>query len=155
MRIHLMLYASLFQLLDKVPHEELKTQFLHLIGYLSNAPDVPLQLFLDSLEEIRSHGDIQVAYTFDNGKFFLHGTAKILYETKLSHGCKKVGHIEDVVVLPNQRNLGIAQTLIKTLLCDASNICYKVILDCKEELAPVYEKGGFRKNGVCLEHRFL
>ena len=148
-----MLYASLFQLLDQVSHEELKTQYLHLIGYLSIAPDVPLRLFLDSLEEIRSHGDIQVAYTLENGRCFLHGTAKILYETKLSHGCKKVGHIEDVVVLPNQRNIGIARTLIQILLSNAS-MCYKVVLDCKEELSPVYEKVGFRKSGVFMEHRF-
>jgi glucosamine-phosphate N-acetyltransferase len=150
-----MQYASLFQLLDQVPHEELKSQYLHLLGYLSIAPDVPLRVFLDALEEIRSQGDIQVAYTLENGKCYLHGSAKILYETKISHGCKKVGHIEDVVVLPNQRNQGIAQTLLRNLITTASITCYKVIMDCKEELLPLYEKGGFRKSGLHLEHRFL
>ena len=150
-----MKYASLFQLLDQVSHQEMMTQYLHLIGYLSIAPDIPLPLFLSSLEEIRSHGDIQVAYTLENGKCFLKGTATLWYETKISHGCKKVGHIEDVVVLPNQRNLGIAQHLIESLLCDASTTCYKVILDCKEELLPLYEKSGFRRSGLYLEHRFL
>ena len=150
-----MLYASLFQLLDKVSHEEIKTQYLHLIGYLSIVSDVPLRLFLDSLEEIRTHGDIQVAYTLEDGKCFLHGSATLLYETKISHGCKKVGHIEDVVVLPNQRNQGIAQTLVHTLLCNASSLCYKVVLNCKEELCPIYEKCGFRKSGLFLEHRFF
>lgn len=150
-----MLYASLFQLLDHVSHQDLMTHYLHLLSYLSIAPEVPLRLFLDSLEEIRTHGDIQVAYTLEDGKCFLHGTATLLYETKISHGCKKIGHIEDVVVLPNQRNQGVAQTLIHTLLCNASNTCYKVVLDCKEELYPVYEKCGFRKSGLCMEHRFL
>ncbi len=150
-----MLYASLFQLLEKVSHEELKTQYLHLIGYLSIVPEVSLRLFLDSLEEIRTHGDIQVAYTLENGKCFLHGTATLLYETKISHGCRKVGHIEDVVVSPNYRNLGIAKQLIRILLCDASSSCYKVVLNCQEDLYPVYEKCGFRKSGLFMEHRFL
>jgi len=150
-----MQYASLFQLLNPVSQEEIMNQYLHLIRYLSVAPDVPLQLFLDSLEEIRCHGDIHVAYTVENGKCFLHGTATLLYETKISHGCKKVGHIEDVVVLPNQRKLGIAHKLVQGLLTKASDTCYKVILDCKEELLPFYEKSGFMNTGLHLEHRFL
>jgi glucosamine-phosphate N-acetyltransferase len=150
-----MQYASLFELLNLIPHKELMSQYLHVIGYLSIAPDIPIRKFLDSLEEIRSHGDIQVAYTLEDGRCYLHGTATLLYETKISHGCKKVGHIEDVVVLPNQRNLGIAQHLIQTLISNASNTCYKVILDCKDELLPFYEKQGFRKSGLFMEHRFL
>jgi len=150
-----MQYASLFQLLDQVSHRELMEQYLHLLGYLSITPEVPLHLFLDSLEEIGQRGDIRVAYTLEDGRCFLHGTATLFYETKISHGCKKVGHIEDVVVLPNQRNVGIAQSLIHQLSCIASATCYKVLVNCKEELCPLYEKGGFRKVGIHLEQRFL
>jgi len=150
-----MLYASLFELLDKVSHQDLMNQYMRLISYLSITSEVTLRKFLDSLEEIRSHGDIQVAYTLEDGKCFLHGIATLLYETKISHGCHKVGHIEDVVVSPNYRNLGISKCLINTLLLNASRTCYKVILDCKEEVSPVYEKNGFCITGVQMTHRFL
>jgi GNAT superfamily N-acetyltransferase len=150
-----MLYDSLFQLLDKIPHKELMDQYMHLIGYLSITPEVTLQKFLDSLQEIQSNGLIQVAYTLEDGRFFLHGTATLHYETKLSHGCHPVGHIEDVVVAPNYRNLGIAKKLIDILLCTASTTCYKVVLDCNEELIPVYAKCGFTPTGIHMSHRFL
>ncbi len=150
-----MLYASMFQLLDQVPHRELMHQYMHLLGYLTIVPDVPLRLFLESLKEIQSHGDIQVAYTLEDGHFYLHGAATIRYETKISRGCLKVGHIEDVVVSPNHRRLGIAQTLIQQLLCSSSNKCYKVLLSCTEELSPLYEKCGFRQAGLTMERRFL
>jgi glucosamine-phosphate N-acetyltransferase len=149
-----MKYASLFELLDKVPHQELKNQYLHLLSFISITPDVPIRTFLSSLEEIRSHGDIQVAYTMEDGRCFLHGAATLLYEAKISHGCSKVGHIEDVVVTPNYRNLGIAQQLVHLLIHNASVTCYKIILNCNEELIPLYEKCGFRNMGVHMENRF-
>jgi glucosamine-phosphate N-acetyltransferase len=150
----MMKYDSLFELLDKVPHQEIKYQYLHVLSFITITPDVPIRTFLNSLEEIRSHGDIQVAYTMEDGRFFLHGAATILYETKISHACSKVGHIEDLVVTPNYRNLGIALQLVDILIRKASVTCYKVILHCNEELTPLYEKCGFRKCGSHMENRF-
>jgi len=99
-------------------------------------------------------GDIHVAYTVENGRIFIHGTATLLYETKLIQGGKKVGHIEDIVVSPNYRDQGIAKRLISILTQMASETCYKVILDCPKELVPFYEKCHFVEKGVQMAHYF-
>jgi glucosamine-phosphate N-acetyltransferase len=113
-----------------------------------------MDLFIKSVLEIQERGDIQVAYTVEDGKICIHGTATILYERKLIRGCKKVGHIEDVVVSPNYRDQGIAKHLVTTLTEMASESCYKVILDCTEDLIPFYEKCHFTLKGVQMGHYF-
>ena len=40
------------------------------------------------------------------------------------------------------------------LLQLATNTCYKVILDCKEELVDFYSKNGFNKNGNQMSKYF-
>ena len=54
-----------------------------------------------------------------------------------------------VVVHEDYRGMGISQKILNLLKKEAEeNNCYKIILDCKEELIPVYEKNGFTKKGV-------
>jgi len=55
-------------------------------------------------------------------------------------------HIEDIVVLKEWRNKGLAQELVKNLQTITINAnCYKVIMDCHENLETFYEKTGFKK----------
>jgi glucosamine-phosphate N-acetyltransferase len=128
--------------------------YLRLLRYLTVAPDVSIELFIKSVLEIQERGDIYVAYTVEGGQICIHGTATLLYETKLIRGCKKVGHIEDVVVSPNYRDQGIGKHLVTHLTQMASATCYKVILDCTEELVPFYEKCYFELKGVQMSHYF-
>ena len=150
-----MLYDTLLYLSKEYPLKEVKEGYLRLLTYLTSAPDVSDELFMKSMNEIFTHGIIQIAYTIEDKKLFIHGTATLLYETKMIHGCKKVGHIEDVVVSPNYRNQGIATTLLHILKEEASRTCYKIILDCKEDLIPVYEKSGLLQHGIQMSHYFI
>ena len=62
-----------------------------------------------------------------------HGT--VVDERKFIHGGSVAGHIEDIVVSPEVRGMGLGITLVKGLR-DMATIglgCYKVILDCKED----------------------
>jgi glucosamine-phosphate N-acetyltransferase len=80
-------------------------------------------------------------------KITILGSGTIIYEPKIIHGCKNVGHIEDIVVHEKYRGQGIAQKILEKLTEAASNKnCYKVILDCKKDLITFYEKSGFRQN---------
>ena len=149
-----MRYISLSILCNEETIKQVKESYFRLLSYLTVAPEVSTELFIQSVLKIHEQGDIQVAYTVENGKIFIHGTATLLYESKLIHGCKQVGHIEDVVVSPNYRDQGIAKNLIKILTQMATEKCYKVILDCKEELIPFYEKCHFEPKGVQMAHYF-
>jgi len=75
------------------------------------------------------------------------GTGSLLVEQKLTHNMGKVGHIEDVVVDQQYRGFGMARQLVERLICIAhDNNCYKVILDCSDDLIGFYGKMGFEKS---------
>jgi len=93
-------------------------------------------------------GHVYIALTNDKK---IIGTAKLLIEQKFSHAGGKVGHIEDVVTSKEYCNNGVASDLIKTLVDLAiKQGCYKVILNCKDELVPFYNKFGFYHRENCL-----
>ena len=106
------------------------------------------------MTQIEKNGDIQIAYTKENDTILIHGTATLWYETKILHGCKKVGHIEDVIVSPQYRDQGITMNLINILKVNSSATCHKVILHCSKEYIPFYEKCDFVKKEVQMEHFF-
>jgi glucosamine-phosphate N-acetyltransferase len=73
------------------------------------------------------------------------GTATLLIERKFIHGGGRVGHIEDVSVHGDHQRQGIGTALVEHAIKTARRAgCYKVILDCFDELVPFYERMGFR-----------
>jgi len=70
-------------------------------------------------------------------------------ETKIHNNMRKVGHIEDLIILDEYRNRGVGTYLLEKLLEIAKkNNCYKTILECNPDLVFFYEKFGFNKKGV-------
>ena len=83
------------------------------------------------------------------------GTIKLIIERKFWQGGKRAGHIEDVVTRKGFENMGVAGSLIKKALVEAKKLgCYKVILDCRDELVPFYRKFKFYKFESCLRVDF-
>lgn len=74
------------------------------------------------------------------------GTASLLIEPKFIHDGGVVGHIEDVAVHSDTQHHGLGAALVNHLLevCRQAG-CYKVILDCDEDVIPFYEKLGFHQ----------
>ncbi len=74
------------------------------------------------------------------------GTASLLIEPKFIHHGGVVGHVEDVAVRADHQHHGVGAALIQHLLdvCRRAG-CYKVILDCEDDVAPFYEKLGFHR----------
>jgi len=81
-----------------------------------------------------------------NNELIASGT--ILYETKLIHNISLYAHIEDIIVSSKYRKNGYGLILLNELVnvCK-KNKCYKILLDCQEELITFYKKPGFKKNG--------
>ena len=132
---------------------EIVDDYVNLLKNLTEAPDIPLNLFINNIHDISQMGKIIVCH-IDNK---IIGTGTIIYEPKIIHGGKKVGHIEDVVVSPEYRGLRVATTILKMLIEDSrTNDCYKVILDCNNDNIPFYEKIGFiNKNAQMTYHNNL
>jgi glucosamine-phosphate N-acetyltransferase len=77
------------------------------------------------------------------------GATTLLVEQKFIHGGGLVGHIEDVAVRKGSEGRGIGGSLVKAAVRTAEQLgCYKVILDCKEELEPFYARLGFMKRDL-------
>ena len=74
----------------------------------------------------------------------LLATASVFFEQKLIHSGGVVAHIEDVVVTPEYRGKNVGSFLMKNMidLCKTWN-CYKIILNCNENVKSFYEKLGF------------
>jgi glucosamine-phosphate N-acetyltransferase len=131
--------------------EEIKNQYLFLLSFLTHTPTITTEEFIYQINEISKIGVIIICYSknVETQTIVVLGSGTILYEPKIIHGCKKVGHIEDIVVHQNYRSYGIAKNILNQLTVLAKeNNCYKIILDCKKELCGFYEKNGFTNNGI-------
>lgn len=74
------------------------------------------------------------------------GTASLLLEPKFIHNGGTVGHIEDVAVHVAFQHHGVGAALVQYLLDVCRTLgCYKVILDCEDDVVPFYEKLGFHR----------
>jgi glucosamine-phosphate N-acetyltransferase len=79
------------------------------------------------------------------------GFASILFEIKVRGGI--MGHIEDVVVDVNYRNLGVGRFLINELINVAKiKKCYKISLECRENKIQFYKHVGFDNTGYSMNY---
>lgn len=78
-------------------------------------------------------------------------TVRLIIEKKFYHDGASVAHIEDVATHPDYFGKGIAKALINRAIEKAKEEnCYKIILDCFDDLIVFYEKFGFKKGANCL-----
>jgi glucosamine-phosphate N-acetyltransferase len=127
------------------PISVVKYNYLFLINELTDAPNMNNSDFLLAIENIHTIGRIIIGVS--EGKIVCSGT--IIIEPKIIHGGKSVGHIEDIVVLQSWRSKGIGSILIERLKTYGfDRNCYKIILDCNENLESFYSKNGLSKKGI-------
>lgn len=79
------------------------------------------------------------------------GTVRVLYESKFYHQGKLAAHIEDVATHKDYMGRGVAGFLIKNIIEDCKKKkCYKIILDCSDNLVDFYAKFDFAKKENCM-----
>ena len=82
-------------------------------------------------------------------------TGTLFIESKLIHNINKVGHIEDIIIDKNHRGKGYGMLIINNLIDIAKkNNCYKVILNCNNNLRKFYEKCGLEYKGCQMAKYF-
>uniref|UniRef100_A0A6C0DR42 N-acetyltransferase domain-containing protein n=1 Tax=viral metagenome TaxID=1070528 RepID=A0A6C0DR42_9ZZZZ len=130
---------------SKAKFSEIKTNYVKLLEELSVVQEISDDFFFENIVKINAMGKIIVA--IEENKIIATGT--IIIEPKILRGGMSVGHIEDIVVTEKYRGKGIAQELVEQLKqYGFTKNCYKIILDCKENLEPFYKKSGFSHIGI-------
>ena len=131
----------------------IKDKHLSLLSELSIVSELDTKMYLGHLEKISNMGTIIVCY-IDNPfseNFDIIASGTIIIEPKLIRGGKSVGHIEDIVVKSTHRGKQISKDILDMLKTIArEKDCYKVILDCNEEVKKVYNRSGFEQKGLQL-----
>ena len=113
----------------------------YLLKQLTSAEILSKEHFSELIANLPDNQEIFV-YTSHN-RFV--GMISVFIELKIIHGGKCVAHLEDVVVDENYRLQGIAVKLINHVIHYAeSKNCYKVILNCTDEVMPLYKKCHFK-----------
>lgn len=132
-------------------HLDRKEEIFTLLSQLTTAPSLSNNQFNEIISRLNDNHHIYL-YIKDNK---VVGIITLLIENKLIHSGLSVAHIEDLVVDKNYAHKGIGTELIKYCLKKIDILkCYKVILDCKKELIPFYEKLGFENKNVQMSKYF-
>ena len=151
-------FRQLYDLLVDYPEqiENIKEQYFLLLSELTSTSYLETQLFLTNIEKINKMGSIIVGIIIDNDNVVeIIASGTIIIEPKIIRGGQKVGHIEDIVVAKHMRGRGISQKILEGLkLIARENNCYKVILDCDNQVKDVYIKNGFTVKGVQMVEYF-
>ena len=110
--------------------------------------------FAERLEEIRNSGLIKIYVGVYQDRKII-STITVLLEPKFIRNMGKVCHIEDFVVHPDFQKLKLGSRICELIKSIASeNKCYKIILDCSEDVKPFYIKQGFEQKSCGMSFYF-
>jgi len=153
-------YLPLLSLLVEYPSykEKIIISYNQLIKQLSDTVVYDIDKFSINLNHINNYGIIYVACLNlpPSDDFIIVASGTCFLEPKIIHNFMNVGHIEDIVVDANFRGKGIVHNILNHLKNYAvSNNCYKVILDCHQDLVKIYSKSGYIQKGVQMAIYFV
>ena len=128
-----------------VNHNEL----FYLLQQLTSAPVLDKQAYLEVIHNLSQN---QYIFVMSNNDKPI-GMITLIIEQKLIHSGGKVAHIEDLIVDKAHQHKGYATKLIQHVISVAKlHQCYKCILNCTDQVKPLYDKNGFTKktNGMSI-----
>jgi len=132
----------------EVQSADLKRGLLNTLDNLSPTKGVGVAAARRALSAILS-SPLHKVFVVVTGEGEVVGTTTLLLEPKLIHGGGLAGHIEDVAVRKGYEGKGVGSAVVGKAISRARELgCYKVILDCKEELVPFYTRLGMRRHEV-------
>ena len=116
---------------------------LETLSHMRETGNISIENRIKILKKI-DYQDSHIFVAINNTEII--GTSTVLIEQKYIRNGACVCHIEDVSVNKRFIGLGIGKSVMKESIKYAKKRnCYKIILDCSNEVKPFYEKFGFKK----------
>ena len=137
----------------EIEEDDLEKEFLETLDFLRNASGLDKNKAKEILKKIKQNPNHIIHVAIDGN--MIVGSTTLFIEQKFIHDGGLVGHIEDVVVRKDYEGKGIGIKLVTSLLEHAKEKnCYKIILDCKDDVKQFYERIGFKheSNGMRYDH---
>lgn len=134
--------------------------YLELLKQLTTVGEVPRPAFEARFNEMRRINQMDEHYMIvvveDRKVGKVVGCSTLLLEYKFIHECSKRGRLEDVAVLDTHRARKIGELVVKLIVELAREAfgCYKITLDCTDELKKFYAKNNFIYASNMLAIRF-
>ncbi|XP_015597895.1 probable glucosamine 6-phosphate N-acetyltransferase [Cephus cinctus] len=132
--------------------------FIQLLGQLTEVGNISHEQFLNTFRKMKMAGDYYIVVVEDMNTGKVIGSSTLVVEQKFIHNCALRGKLEDVVVSNEYRGRQLGKLLVNTISKLARNLrCYKLSLDCRDNLIPFYESLGFKRelgNANHLNARF-
>jgi glucosamine-phosphate N-acetyltransferase len=135
--------------IKKLDETDFDFGYLELLENLTTVGDISKEKAIQQFYKINKNDNIEIYVIFDASSNKIVASGTLLVEDKFIHQCGKVGHIEDIVVNPKYRGMGLGKKIITHLTERAKELeCYKIILDCAEKNTEFYQKCGFSIKGI-------
>ena len=136
---------------NMIDYNYLSTIF-NIYSELTQSKAIPYNTFKNIIISLPDNHEIYVC-KYNN---YPAGLITLITEKKLIHGGSLVGHIEDLAVHRDYKNMSIGKTLLNYCIdkCRISG-CYKLILNCNEQLKTYYEKNSFIDTGFFMTYKIF
>jgi len=131
--------------------------FLETLSNLSDIGNLDIEARKEIFERASGNGIyfLVAVSEDDDSKGQIVSTVKLIVEPKFFHGGLSAGHIEDVATRNGFEGQGLSKALLtETIKIAKESGCYKLILDCKKELIPFYNKLGLEEHDICMRLDF-
>ncbi|XP_017774404.1 PREDICTED: probable glucosamine 6-phosphate N-acetyltransferase [Nicrophorus vespilloides] len=119
--------------------------FLKLLSQLTKVGSVTKEEFIRQFYAMKSAGGYYVTVIEDTRDHSIIGSSTLITEFKFIHECSLRARLEDVVVNNTYRGKQLGKLIVLTVSLLAKRLgCYKMSLDCKDNLIPFYKSIGYR-----------
>ena len=137
--------------LRKLEQTDYNKGYLDLLSVLTIIGEISESDFVKEYQTILSHQPYNIYVIEDTITQKIIATGTLLIEQKIIHSLGKVGHIEDIVVSKDYQGYSLGKRIMEVLVSLAKEYgCYKIILDCSDDVKGFYEKCGFVQKGIMM-----
>ena len=125
--------------------------FFEALSNLSKVGNVSKEQFQKRFNDLdlKSSNIYKIIVGVDNDTNKIIASGTVFFELKFIRNLGVCGHIEDIVVHKDYNGQNLGKHLIYCIKeVSRINLCYKLILDCREELVKFYGKNELKKKEI-------
>jgi len=131
-------------MIREIQQNDFRKGYMFLLSNFTMIGNIKENDFNNQLNMIQNNPNHKIYVLEENNRII--GTITVIIEPKLIHNLNRVAHIEDLIIDNNYKNKGYGSLLLNNCIEYAKHRkCYKVILNCDEEITSFYERNGFHK----------